>query len=112
MIVYGVDITSRYDVSKELELMQRVIEAVPEIVRDQIKSMDCDSNCQACYSVVLRRWNSGEAEAIAKYVDSALVIFDGGYNVLFLRHGEDKLQFGAEWPLDFLAVEGIETCEH
>jgi hypothetical protein len=110
MIVHGVDITSRYDAVEELELMKRVIEALPEDIRDQIESINCDSQCGACYAVELRRWKAREVEAISRYVDAALIIFDDGYNLLFLRCGEDDLQVGmGEWPLFFPELERLDA---
>jgi hypothetical protein len=50
LVVFGVDIVSRYNKAEEYELMQAMICALRPAMREQIKSIFCDSK-SSCFSV-------------------------------------------------------------
>jgi hypothetical protein len=54
LVVRGVEITSRYQKADELELMGRIIDAMPPCVSARIESVWCDSKACHCYSITLK----------------------------------------------------------
>jgi hypothetical protein len=82
LIVAGIEISSRYDKANELELMRRIVLALP--LACGVKSMFCDSKAGHCFSVVLRRWDEQMARAIASDMEHAVMLYAGGHNGIWI----------------------------
>src|SRR3979411_1772264 len=63
LVVFGVDIISRYHKAAEYELMQAVVCTLHPTLRKQIISIFCDSKAN-CFSIVLRTWRTDRARVI------------------------------------------------
>jgi hypothetical protein len=55
MVVWGVELTSRYDQADELEAMRAMVMALGGAAF-VVKSIFCDSNATHSYTVVIRSW--------------------------------------------------------
>jgi hypothetical protein len=108
LVVFGVSIVSRYDKADEYDLMQAMICALRPALREQIKSIFCDSKAD-CFSVILRNWRVGIAHAIGYEIEATVIARCGGHNGIFV--GADRgctffgdpdrqIEVGANWQDD------------
>lgn len=99
----GVDVSSRWDIGHELTTMRKIVDAMPDYVRDRVTSIWCNSNAQADYWVKIasKRWFDG----IEYEVRDAVRITTSGFNGLLVEGDQHEKQFDPEWEEDDYAEE-------
>ena len=81
----GVEITSRYLKADEFDSMAGMVKGVDEQHRLLIKSIWCDSQAQACYSVKLKPCTRQQARTIADQLSRNCCEHDGGHNGIWIE---------------------------
>jgi hypothetical protein len=101
LVVFGVDIVSRYNKADEYDLMQAMICALRPALREQIESIFCDSKAY-CFSVTLRNWRDDIAHAIGCELEATAIARCGGHNGIFVTsEGEcNSVEIDADWRDD------------
>lgn len=111
LAVRGVRITSRYQKAYELELMGRIIDAMPPCVSAQIESVWCDSKACHCYSITLKpsaghaRVEETAAVAAALFSNLALELHGGHNGIVVLGPGGEYPALAdadPDWRDDYL----------
>ena len=106
LVIDGVKITSRYNDADEFELMREMILSLPPMTRAQIKTIFCDSQATACFSVQLRCWiNAKSATHIGQKLEAAVIARNGGhngitvaaYNGTIFGDTDRNIEIGPEW---------------
>lgn len=94
----GVDVSSRWDIGHELRTMRKIVDAMPDYVRERVSSIWCDSNAQADYWVQAApgRWFDGIEYEIRDAIRSAT----SGFNGLLVEGDRHNKHFDPEWEGD------------
>jgi hypothetical protein len=92
----GVMINSRYGKHHELELMCRIIAALPPNVRSEIKLFWCDSKATCSYSAIVKRpLNAQTYEMVGREIHDAACSFGGDHNGIDVGYScEDDALWG------------------
>lgn len=105
LVVDRVSVTSRYQKAHELELMQDVLLALPDLLRREIASIDCDSQATFTFSVILRGSNRNTAGKVGTALHENLMQQNGGHNGIYLGDvfinpdwNDDDRWNDDEWP--------------
>ena len=77
----GVFISSRCDKPDEINLMQDIIDALPEMLRARLLHIFCDSKACAVYNIHFKP--KKYAPAARYYIQETLIEFSGGWNGLY-----------------------------
>lgn len=99
-IVRGIEITSRWDILKEFELMESVACSISPLAAVRIKSIWCDSRCGSFFHLTARA--GLYAPIVISEIGEALVRLNGGYNGVLVE--EDSIT-GSPREVAFLDPE-------
>lgn len=83
LFIHGVKILSRYGKRREFVLMSRVISALPASMRENIRSIYCNSKCGANYSVILKDNDA----LICSELSHLFCVFSRGHNGISVSRG-------------------------
>ena len=101
----GVSITSRYNKADEYELMLTMVRSLSWPLRDQVKSIFCDSKASV-FTVSLRIWNVDSARAIGRELEETVIACTGGHNGLFIAADFGDLEQCVEVQPNWRSDEG------
>lgn len=94
----GVLLQSRYSVAHEFQEMKAVVDAMSDDVRLRISTIGCDSKASAIYSVKVTP--DMDRRGLADDIRDCFRAAAGGFNGIFIEHGDDQQFFDPEWPGD------------
>jgi len=101
LVVEGVNLSSRYGKARELELMARVVKALPVEYVGLIRSIWCDSKACACYAVSLNGCTSEQSVMLAEQLDHWFCEFSSGHNGISIDGPAGTSRFvDCHWPGD------------
>lgn len=105
----GVDLSSRWVIKHELLTMRRIVDNMPDLVRARVQSIWCDSNAQACYSVMIApgRWKEDIELDVRDAVRAAANCFNG----LTVESDGNHKEFDPEWDGDDYDYSSEELSE-
>jgi hypothetical protein len=76
---FGVKISSRHDRQHEIRGMKRIVDFLPQTVREEMVSIWCDSNAEAVYDIEVRT-NAKRLNEVGQLIEKAIVDALGGLN--------------------------------
>ncbi|WP_417211707.1 hypothetical protein [Antarctobacter sp.] len=92
----GVQIESRWAVLAELDIMRRIVDALPELMARRLEIIWCDSNAGACYTVTVRPglW----VPALRWVIADAVMEAGGGHNGIMVEaDGGNGCDIDLDW---------------
>ncbi len=94
----GVDVMSRWDIGHELRTIRKIVDVMPDYVRERLASIWCDSKARAdyCVKVARGRWFDG----IEYEIRDAVRIATSGFNGLLVEGDQHGKHFDPEWEDD------------
>jgi hypothetical protein len=95
MVVWGVELTFRYQDADEFEAMRAMVLALGGAAF-AVKSIFCDSRCTHAYTVLIRdwAWETNLAGHIARTLEAAVFRARGGHNGIVVA-ADDGSAFGS-----------------
>lgn len=95
---YGVSLSSRYNKAEEYQLMVRMLEDVPALLRRSVEAIYCDSKAPLCFTVYLQSGDEEEGRVTAEHLASACSKDKGGHNGMTVYGPEFGFDLDPEWP--------------
>lgn len=94
-IFKGIHIESRWGVHSELDEMKRIVERLPPIAAEGIKSIWYDSKADATYSIVLKQ--HVPADIVREQLSHTIKSVLGGHNGVFFDGADDIEPLDPDW---------------